>query len=74
MTDFTIENEPWNVYRLSDGTEVRVRVVLVAASRREGKFAEDGSPMYDLNMQQIVHVTAPEHLRRVQAPSTTTRN
>lgn len=69
--DFKIGHEAWNVYHLADGTEVRVRVVLVGANRREGEFHPDGTPIYDLQMQQIVHLNAPEGLRvpHHEAPS-----
>lgn len=54
--------EGWDTYCLEDGTEVRNRTILVSVKRREGQFHEDGSPVYDLNFQQIVHIEAPAHL------------
>lgn len=57
------DGEPWTVYRLADGTEVKIKVVLVSVKRRDGEYQLDGSPTYDLDMQSIVHVDAPDHLR-----------
>ncbi len=60
---FTAETEGWNVYRLADGSEVKIRTILVSAKRREGEHGPDGMPAYDLNFQQIMHVDAPDHLK-----------
>jgi hypothetical protein len=63
VVPFKAQSEDWTVYHLQDGTEVKVRVILVEASRRDGEFHPDGSPVYDFNMQHIVHVRCPEGLR-----------
>lgn len=70
---FEAANESWNEYRLEDGTLVRVRVIMVRAVRREGQFNEQGSPMYDLEMQQIVHVDAPPEICRSVYAGTETK-
>ncbi len=72
---FTPAAEQWNVYHLEDGTEIRVRVLLCSVVKRDGQFQENGQPVYDLGLQQIVHIEAPEHLRAAatQAPSTATK-
>ena len=64
---FVAESEPWNVYRLADGTEVRVRIILVGVHRREGQYAENGAPIYDFNIQQLIHVDPPEELQQLAA-------
>lgn len=53
---FDAKSEPWTEYLLEDGTVVRVRVIMVRANRREGQFNDHGAPVYDLEMQQIMHV------------------
>lgn len=62
---FTSTAEPWTSYTLSDGTEVRVRIMLLAATRIEGQFNPDGTPVYQLQCQQIMHVDAPDNLKQV---------
>jgi hypothetical protein len=69
---FTAEQENWNVYRLEDGSEIKVRVILVSVKRRAEQFQENGDPVYDLNMQQIMHMDCPEHLK-LQAPTNQTK-
>ncbi len=56
--------ENFTTYRLEDGSIIRLKVVLVAALPRPGEFTPDGTPIYDLQWQQIVHVTSPKHLRK----------
>lgn len=60
---YTTDGEPWTVYKLADGTEVKVKTLLLAVNRREGEFQPDGNPVYDLNFQNIVGVDAPDHLK-----------
>lgn len=60
---YTSSAEPWTYYTLQDGTEVKVKTVLVSASRRDGEYAPDGSPIYDMNFQNIVNVDAPDELK-----------
>jgi hypothetical protein len=55
--------EPWSDYRLADGTTLKVRVVLVEVHRRDGEFAPDGEPLYEVKMTTIVNARAPDHLK-----------
>ena len=50
---FETIKEPWNEYRLKDGTIIRVKLVLTIVSRTD-KFDESGEPIYLLNMQPIM--------------------
>lgn len=67
MSSLTFETdaEPWTTYVLSYGTQVRVKVILISAKRVEGQFADDGTPGYNLQCQQIMHVDAPDHLKQL---------
>lgn len=56
------DGEPWTIYTLSDGTEVKVKSVLVSAHRR-ADFDELGNPKYDLGFQQIINVDCPDSLK-----------
>lgn len=53
--EFVADAEPWCRYTLDDGSVVRIRVMLVRCTR-DG-LNEDGSPKYELQLQQIVDVT-----------------
>lgn len=50
---FVAEQEPWTIYRLEDGSVVRVRLVLVKAMET-GRFADNGLPIIDFKFQQIL--------------------
>lgn len=70
---FSAANEPWTEYQLEDGTIVRVRVIMVRAVKRDGQFNDQGAPLYDLEMQQIVNVDAPSELCRPVHSGTATK-
>jgi len=44
--DFTTYAEPWNVYRLSDGSVLKVKMTVHKIARFEGKYDPEGNPMY----------------------------
>lgn len=58
--NFVTEQEPWNIYRLEDGTIIRAKIVMTQVTLREGEKMPDGSPIYDLRWQHIVDVTPSE--------------
>jgi hypothetical protein len=61
--NFVTEAEPWNIYRLEDGTVIRAKVVLCKVTVRDGERDQEGNPVYDMRWQQICDVTPGEHLR-----------
>ena len=51
--DFSEEKEYWNTYRLSDGTIMKVKLVLRGVKRLK-KYNTDGRPIYLIQSQSIV--------------------
>jgi len=51
--DWTQENEFWNSYRLSDGTLLKVKLVLKGVKRLK-KYLADGSPIYVVISDNVV--------------------
>jgi hypothetical protein len=51
--DFEQEREDWNVYKLSDGTTLKVKLVLQGVKRLR-TFNPDGTPIYVINSQNVV--------------------
>lgn len=43
--DFEEVEEHWNVYKLKDGTTLKVKLVLIGVKRLK-KYNPDGSPIY----------------------------
>jgi len=61
--DFTEEKEMWNVYKLSDGTTLKVKLVLKGVLRLQ-KWNPDGTPIYIIQSQNIVRaVDIPQGLK-----------
>ncbi len=56
--------ETWSVYRLADGTTLRIRPVMIAVFRAEGQFTPDGEPVYNMKSTVISDVRAPAALAK----------
>jgi len=60
--DFEEVKEYWNVYKLKDGTTLKVKLVLMGVKRLK-KHNPDGSPIYVIQSQNIVRaVDVPKEL------------
>jgi hypothetical protein len=51
--DFSEEQESWNTYKLSDGTTMKVKLVLRGVKRLK-KYSPDGNPVYIIQSQNVV--------------------
>ena len=61
--DFKEVEENWNTYSLSDGTTLKVKLVLRGVKRLKN-FEPDGSPIYVINTINVVRsVDIPPELR-----------
>jgi len=54
--DWTQENEFWNSYRLSDGTMLKVKLVLKGVKRLK-MYNPDGTPIYMISTEAIMRTT-----------------
>jgi hypothetical protein len=61
--EFDSTVEPWSQYKLADGTEVKVKMILMNAARLD-EFNEQGDPVYQFQFQQIIGIVAPDTLKR----------
>lgn len=63
--DFKNEREEWNVYKLADGTTLKVKLVLVNVVRSQDAYDPLGNPIYGITSQNIVKaINVPEKLKR----------
>jgi hypothetical protein len=62
--EFEADKELWSTYILHDGTALKIKAVLTDVSRLEGIFSPTGDPVYLVQASQILHINAPESLRR----------
>lgn len=61
--DFKEVEEHWNSYTLSDGTTLKVKLVLRGVKRLK-RFEPDGSPIYVINSINVVRaIDVPEELK-----------
>jgi hypothetical protein len=61
--DFEEQEERWNTYKLSDGTTLKVKLILNGV-KRLNKYRDDGEPIYLINSQNVVRtVKVPQELK-----------
>lgn len=67
--DILEDKEFWNVYKLGDGTTLKVKLVLQGV-KRLGKWSPDGNPIYVINSTNVVRaIGIPKELRAKPRPS-----
>jgi hypothetical protein len=62
--------ERWTDINLADGTQIRIKTIVLAVYRVDGHYDNDGNPLYQLKANQIMTVTSPEHMRKGAGGST----
>lgn len=70
IVDIVSEKEDWSKYRLTDGTVLKVRAVLIKAIRLSS-FDQQGKPIYDLNTQTITGTVPDKSILGKQSASFT---
>ncbi|MEM2384766.1 MAG: hypothetical protein QXT06_06035 [Candidatus Bathyarchaeia archaeon] len=61
--DFKIINEDWFVYKLKDGSILKVRPIIVGIFKTDQKDPETGKPILAFKGQTIAVVKSPENLK-----------
>lgn len=64
--EFKVTREDWNEYQLSDGTEVRVRLIVQQVLVIPNEFDQEGNPIYMVKSGNVMVVRAPDHLKKPQ--------
>jgi hypothetical protein len=62
--DMLESKESWSEYRLSDGTTLRVKPVMIAVFRADGQQSADGEPVYNTKSTLVMDVRAPSEGRK----------
>ena len=57
-------HENWNEYLLSDGSVVRVKLVVTEAVKVVDMYDQQGNPVYVVQSTNIMSVSAPDEIRR----------
>jgi len=61
--DFDPLAEKWNEYRLSDGTLIKLKLVISRIVRIE-EYNEQGEPIYIISSQNVLSATVPPELMK----------
>ena len=56
--------EYWNSYKLSDGTTLRARPIMVEIARQHNKFDDKGNPSYRITGGMIYDLKSPNKLKK----------
>ena len=68
--DFEEVEEHWNVYKLNDGTKLKVKLVLRGV-KRLNQFEPDGTPVYVINSMNVVRaIDVPSEIKAKPKKST----
>lgn len=51
--------ENWSLYRLADGTTLRIKPVMIAVFRADGQTGPTGEPVYNMKSTIITDVRVP---------------
>lgn len=67
---FEIENEPWSVYRLEDGTVLRLHPVMVNVCRLLDRVKPNGEPIYVYQYAMVPRLDLSESPAKPKAAGT----
>ena len=62
--DFKATKEEWNEYQTTDGSIVRMKVVVISIVRLKDEYDKENYPIYLLKSSNVVSVSAPENLKK----------
>ena len=69
--EITEEKENWNIYKLKDGSEIKLKLVVTGVKRLTTKWQPDGNPIYLVNSQNVMRLGhVPKSLKAKPKPST----
>jgi hypothetical protein len=61
--DFKTIKEEWNEYHVSDGTTLKLKVVLTDVYRLN-EYDQDSNPVYVVKSSNVLSSSVPEHLKK----------
>ena len=68
---FEVVGEPWNEYKLKDGTIVRVKIIVTGVMSTPF-YGIDGDPVYYVNYQRVSRIVVPPEMRKTRQKSNVT--
>lgn len=55
--------EDWNVYKLEDGTTLKMKTVMTEVVRIDGEYDPSGEPIYTVKSSNILNADIPQKLK-----------
>ena len=65
--EFKTIKEEWNEYETSDGSSIRLKVVVTNIARVKGQYDKVGNPIYVVRSSNVVSIVSPENLKQKTA-------
>ena len=62
--DFDTTRDAWSIYKLEDGTVLKLKPVLGKVSRIIDRYKPDGEPIYALTMSPVAMAEVPDELKK----------
>ncbi len=63
--DFETRKEDWNEYQLMDGSTIKMKLVMAEIFRVEGRYDNEGNPIYVLKSKNVLIVRSPDDLKKL---------
>ncbi len=70
LVDFKVENEDWQYYDLSDGSKLKIKLVLTQVLRSRKQVNEQGEPIYSWNAPTFLSIVSFSESMRGQPTDT----
>ena len=67
---FRSAGEHWNEYLVDDGTVIKIKLVATEILRLDSEYDPAGNPIYVVQSQNVLSVSAPENLMRGEEEAT----
>ena len=67
QVDFKVVREDWNEYQLSDGSEIRMRLLVSEMFLLPGEYDQEGNPVYLVKSGNMMVVRSPDNLKKSQS-------
>ncbi|MGD0229900.1 MAG: hypothetical protein ABSC19_06005 [Syntrophorhabdales bacterium] len=61
--DVKTEKDDWNIYRLADGTVVKVKTVIISIAKLD-EYDPAGNPVYVVNASPVIGMDVPPNLKK----------
>lgn len=61
---FQVGGEHWNEYLVDDGSVIRMKPIVTEVIRLDGEYDAKGDPVYMIQAQNVMNISAPDGLRK----------